>query len=233
MQNDALSGVHYFFSGMKLLFKPGLKRFVIIPAIINFFLFIGLFLVIWHFLTGFNHWLNHYLPSWLQWLSAILWIVFLSGFLLIFVYTFVAMANIIAAPFNGLLAEKIEVYLTGKPLPQKKGLEVLTDIPRILKRQFSLIGYYVPRAIVLLLFFLIPILQIFAAFIWFLFNAWFMTLQYLDYPTDNHRIPLETVQAWLKQHRLLSLSFGSVTLIMTLIPFLNLISIPAAVAGAT
>lgn len=233
MNDTTTNGFHYLIEGFKLLRQPGLKRFVIIPLIINSILFIGFFLIARHFFTTFNHWLANYLPSWLQWLGSLLWITFFIGFVLIFIYTFVAITNLISAPFNNFLAEKVEFYLTGKTFVQKTWLENIKDIPRILMRQLSLIGYYLPRALVLLIFFFVPVIQLAAALLWFLFNAWFMTLQYLDYPTDNHPISLDRVHTWLWQNRLLSLSFGTGVLIITMIPVLNFFIVPAAVAGAT
>ncbi|HSW70196.1 MAG TPA: sulfate transporter CysZ [Gammaproteobacteria bacterium] len=232
MQNTT-NGFYYLIEGFKLLGKPGLKRYVIIPLAINIILFIGFFFIARHFFGEFDQWLLRYLPSWLRWLGSILWITFFIGFTLIFIYTFVAITNLISAPFNSFLAEKIEFYLTGKIAPERTLLENIKDIPRILARQFSLIGYYLPRALVLLIFFFVPIVQIIAALLWFVFNAWFMTLQYLDYPTDNHKIALANVHVWLWNNRLLSLSFGGGVLIATMVPVLNFFIVPAAVAGAT
>lgn len=233
MNQSNTNGLQYLIEGFKLLTQPGLKRFVIIPLSINIILFIGLFFIARHFFDVFEHWLLNYLPSWLQWLNSLLWMTFFIGFVLIFIYTFVVIANLISAPFNSFLAEKVEAYLTGKKTAQRTFLENLKDTPRILARQFSLIGYYIPRALILLIFFFIPVIQLVAAILWFSFNAWFMTLQYLDYPTDNHQIPLSNVHVWLWHHRLLSLSFGASVLVMTLIPFVNFFIVPAAVAGAT
>ncbi len=231
--NNQMSGFHYLLEGYKLLKKPGIKRFVIIPLLINISLFIGFFLMARHFFSEFDHWLMQYLPSWLKWLGSLLWITFFIGFSLIFIYAFVAVANLISAPFNSFLAEKVEFYLTGNTAPQRTFMENIKDIPRILMRQLSLIGYYLPRALVLLIFFLVPIVQLIAALLWFGFNAWFMTLQYLDYPTDNHKIALSHVHAWTWGNRLLSLSFGISVLVATMIPIVNFFIVPAAVAGAT
>lgn len=231
--NTPTAGISYLFAGFELITKPGIKRFVIIPLMINIVLFIGLFFLTRHFMSEFNHWFESLLPSWLHWLSAILWILFFISFFLIFVYTFVTIANLIAAPFNSLLAEKVELYLAGS-IPESRSLvENIKDVPRILGRQFSILGYYLPRALLILILFFVPIVQAFAAIIWFLFNAWFMTLTYIDYPTDNHKIPLRDVRQWLKQRRLTSYGFGVSVLIATMIPVLNFFTIPAAVAGAT
>ncbi len=226
-------GFHYLIEGFKLLKEPGLKRFVLIPLMINIVLFIGLYILARHFFAEFEQWLIGFLPSWLQWLKSILWVTFFMSFLLMVTYTFVVITNVISAPFNSFLAEKVEYHLTGKIFPSKTWMENIKDVPRILLRQLSLIGYYLPRALVLLIFFFVPVIHFIAAILWFAFNAWFMTLQYLDYPTDNHKIPLSHAHTWVWQHRLLSLSFGTGILVVTLIPILNFFIVPAAVAGAT
>jgi CysZ protein len=231
--NNLLTGADYLLEGLKLIFKPGLKRFVIIPLIINIVLFVGLFVVSRHYFSEFNLWVEHHLPHWLYWLGSILWVLFFISFLLVMLYTFVTLANLIGAPFNSLLSEKIELYLTGNKINQKSWGEICKDTPRIIGRQLSLIGYYLPRAAGILILFFVPVVQVFAAIIWFLFNAWYMSLQYVDYPTDNHDISLKRVKEWLQQRRWTSLGFGGAVMVMSMIPVVNFFVVPAAVAGAT
>ncbi|OGT38715.1 MAG: hypothetical protein A3F11_03750 [Gammaproteobacteria bacterium RIFCSPHIGHO2_12_FULL_37_14] len=231
--NHLISGANYFIEGLRLIFKPGLRRFVIIPCIINIILFTGLFILLSHYIHIFNTWFEGHLPTWLQWMSVILWLFFLVGFILIFIYTFVIMANLISAPFNGLLAEKVEFFLTGKKLTARSVMSNLLDIPRILGRQFAIVLGYLPLAIIIFILFFVPMMQMLAAVAWFFFNAWFITLLYVDFPTDNHRIPLRVVRTLLKKNRWSSLGFGIAVLLAMMIPVLNFIAIPAAVAGAT
>lgn len=230
--NHPFAGFFYFIDGLRLITQPGLKRFVLVPLFINLLLFLGLFFISKHFFAEFNHWFEHWLPSWLHWLSVILWMVFFIGFFLVVIFTFVTITNLITAPFNSFLAEKVEFYLTGNRIAPRTGMEIIKDIPRLIGRQLAIIGYYLPRALVLLLLFFVPIIQIMAALLWFLFNAWFMTLQHMDYPTDNHQIPLSVVHTKLREKRWASFGFGISVLIFTMIPILNCVSIPAAVAGA-
>lgn len=56
--------------------------------------------------------------------------------------------NWLAAPFNGLLAEKVEQLLTGKPMNTGSGMDVVKDLPRILGREWIKLKYYLPRALV-------------------------------------------------------------------------------------
>lgn len=231
--NNLISGARYFMDGFSLITKPGMKRFIVIPVAINVIVFIGLFFALRHYMVEFSGWLQSYLPTWLHWLAIILWILFLISFFLIVIFTFVTLANIISAPFNSFLAEKVELLLTGK-IPEERSLwENIKDIPRIIGRQLSILGYYLPRAILILILFFIPIIHSFVPFIWFLFHAWMMTLTYIDYPTDNHRVPIRDVRIYLNEKRWVTLGFGMSVLIATMIPILNFFTIPVAVASAT
>ncbi len=219
--------------GFRLISKPGLRRFVCIPLLINTILFALLFLVMQHYMGAFNHWFEHYLPAWLHWLSVILWIVFFVSFFLILTYTFVTIANIICAPFNSFLAEKVELYLTGQVKESRSLYENFKDIPRIVGRQLKILGYYLPRALLILILLFLPVVQAAAAIVWFLFNAWFMALTYIDYPTDNNRVSISSVRVWLNERRWVALGFGGSVLVASMIPIVNFFTIPAAVAAAT
>lgn len=232
MNTNPYIGASYLFAGFKLILKPGIKRFVIIPLCINIILFAVLFLLAQHYFTLFDHWLMLHLPHWLAFLGSILWVIFFLGFFLVMIYTFVTLANLIAAPFNSLLAEKVQLYLTDKVHTQSL-LTTCKDVPRIIGRQLAILGYYLPRAVVVLILFFVPIVQIVAAVIWFLFNASFMTITYVDYPADNNRIALREMLAELRKIHWVSWGFGSAVLLLTMIPVVNFFVIPAAVAGAT
>lgn len=228
-----LSGINYFLDGFSLLTKPGIKRFVMIPLIVNIVIFIGLFILLNHYVAMFNHWVAQHVPHWLAWFANILWVLFFLSFVLIFVNTFVTLSNLIAAPFNSLLSEKIERLLTGKSLASRDLWENIKDVPRIVGRQLLVLGYYLPRVILLLILFFIPILQLIAPVLWFLFHAWFMTMTFIDYPTDNHRLSFKRMQQWMRDNRWLSLSLGSCIVVAIMIPVINFFAVPAAVIAAT
>lgn len=228
-----LSGVYYIIEGFKLIFKPKLKRFVFIPLILNIALFAGAFWLSQHYFAIFSHWLANHLPHWLQWIEYILWFLFFLLFCLIMVYSSVTLANLIGAPFNSLLSAHVEYYLTGKKQKSETFFNITKDIPRVVGRQIEIFIYYLPKAVLFFIIFYIPVVQLAAAALYFIFNAWFTTLQLVDYPTDNHRIPLATVKAQLKKKRFLALTFGAGVLFFSIIPIINFFIIPAAVAGAT
>lgn len=235
MRNDLATGAKFLFSGFALLKRPKIKRFVIIPLCLNIILFTGMMFIAMHFFGELNQWLLTKLPSWLQWLSYIMWIFFGLGFLFVAGFTFTTVASIVGAPFNALLAEQVELILTGNAPPSSREtmLTTVKDVPRILKRQMSILAYFIPRAAVLLILFVIPFVSIIASPCWFIFSAWSISLQYMDYPMDNHKIPLPMMRHRARDKRWTSLGFGLITMLLTLIPIVNFFVMPAAVAGAT
>lgn len=231
--NHPIVGMRYLLNGFNLITQRGLRRFVVIPLLINIAIFVGLFFLLGHFMQVFNQWFTQLLPAWLHWLQGVLWIFFFLGFFIIIVYAFVTVANLVSAPFNSFLAEKVELYLTGNLVEERSLLENIKDIPRIIGRQLFILGYYIPRIFMILVLFLVPVIHLIAPLLLFLFNAWFMAMTYLDYPTDNHRIPIHQVRVWMEMNKATSLGFGASILIFSMLPLVNCLVIPAAVAGAT
>lgn len=231
---STLSGPQYLGEGLKLMMRPGLRLFVLLPLSINILLFVGL---IGFAINQFSHWVDWLmptLPDWLSFLQFILWPLFVALVLLIVFFTFTMIANIIAAPFNGFLAEKVEVVVRGTDdFPEFSWGELMAMVPRTIGRELRKLGYFLPRAIALFILSLIPGLNLIAAPLWLIFGVWMMAVQYIDYPADNHKLGWNEMLAWLREKRWQSMSFGGIVYLVLLIPVVNLLMMPAAVAGAT
>ncbi|BCD84661.1 hypothetical protein PSm6_10680 [Pseudomonas solani] len=106
-------------------------------------------------------------------------------------------------------------------------------VPRTVGRELRKLGYFLPRAIGLLILSFIPGVNLVATPLWFLFGVWMMAVQYIDYPADNHKLGWNEMLAWLREKRWQSLGFGGSVYLALLIPFVNIVMMPAAVAGAT
>ncbi|MDC9589605.1 sulfate transporter CysZ [Xenorhabdus sp. XENO-10] len=228
------NGFHYIMQGWQLITRPGIKRFVLLPLLANILLLGGSFWWLFHKLDGWIQWTLDKIPDWMQWLSYLIWPLALISILLVFTYFFSTLANFIASPFNGLLAEKLEADLTGIPAPDTGVIDLLKDTPRILKREMVKILYYIPRAFVLLLLYFIPVIgQTIAPILWFIFSAWMLAIQYCDYPFDNHKVSFTTMRNTLRQDKIGNLQFGATVSVLTMIPIVNLFIMPVAVCGAT
>ncbi|MCT8344523.1 sulfate transporter CysZ [Photorhabdus kleinii] len=229
-----LSGFQYLMQGCKLITRSGIKRFVLLPLLANILFLGGSFWWFYQKLENWIHWIVSKIPDWMQWLSYILWPLAVLSVLLIFTYFFSTIANFIAAPFNGLLAEKLEADLTGTPAPDTGVIALFKDVPRILKRELAKLCYYIPRAMVLLLLYFIPVIgQTVAPVLWFIFSAWMLSIQYCDYPFDNHKVSFPTMRRVLRQNKIINLQFGATVSILTMIPIVNLVIMPIAVCAAT
>ena len=107
------------------------------------------------------------------------------------------------------------------------------EVPRGLLREVFKVLYYVPMALFVLVISFIPGINAIAPLLWFLLGAWMMSLQFIDYPMDNHRLPFRDVREACAARRLSSLGFGGTVAFIASLPIINLIVIPAAVIGAT
>lgn len=232
--NTPLSGMRYLLKGAKLLSHPKLRMFVLIPLIINLFIFASAF---WFLFSGITQWIEGYiagLPDWLSWLSYLFWPFLIFSILISFSFLFSTVANFIAAPFNGLLAEKTEHLLTGQTINDDGFMDLVKDLPRIFKRELQKWVYFLPRLIGCFLLFFIPAFgQTIAPFIWFIFAGWMMAIQYADFPFDNHKIPFSEMKTALATRRTKSLTFGMLISFFTTLPIINFVIMPIAVCGAT
>src|SRR5690606_24112672 len=83
-----MGGAGYFLKGLKLLWQPGIRAFVVIPLLINILLFAVLTTVLVSQFDALFTWLAAQLPSWLQWLLWLLWVIVGAVWLLIYGYSF-------------------------------------------------------------------------------------------------------------------------------------------------
>ena len=225
------SGASYFFKGFSLIRQKGIRRFVFIPLAINALLFSFAFYFVYLELNTYMESIMSWLPSWLDWLSVILWPLAVITILVIFSFIFSTVANWLAAPFNGLLSEKMEAMLSGNEAPKGSMLDIVKDVPRTLSREWQKLAYYLPRAIGF--FIIMWLLPVVGQVIWFLFIAWMMAIQYKDYPFDNHKVPFATMKQILKENQGISYSFGLTVAVFSMIPIVNLVVMPVAICGAT
>ncbi|MFC3120179.1 sulfate transporter CysZ [Agaribacter flavus] len=225
------SGARYFLNGFELIKTKGIKRFVFVPFAVNLVLFSFAFYFILGYIQSSVTYILDLLPSFMSWLSYLLWPIAVIAVLLIFTLVFGTLANWIAAPFNGILSEKIELHLRKQPLGNEGLGAVIKDIPRTLGRELAKLGYFLPRAFVFLLaFFFLPVI---GQILWFLFGAWMMAIQYCDYPFDNHKIGFKPMRQQLAEDKSRSFSFGILVSVFSLIPIVNFIVMPVAICGAT
>lgn len=233
-QNRSSSGVEYFIKGWSLAFNLGIKRFIFLPLLANIVIMSALFYWFFSAMTNMVDWGLSFVPSWFQWLSYIISFIIVLTLVILFCYFFSTVTNIIAAPFNGLLAEQVEAKLTGLPAPDTSWMSLLKDLPRVFYREMQKLINYLLWAIPILLTYFIPVVgQFITPIVWFLFTAWQINIQYADYAFDNHKINFHHMLALLRQDKMDNLTYGILVSLFTMVPLLNLIIMPIAVCGST
>jgi CysZ protein len=231
MITDIGRGTGYLAKGFLLIKRPGIRRYVITPLAMNILFFGGLIYFGYAQFSTFVDWLLSYLPNWLGFLEWILWPLFTSfaAFFIFFVFT--PVANIISAPFNAIMSEKIEEMLTGKDI--NSGVDLITLIKDSILSQLGKLLHIAIWSAGLFLIGLIPITAPISPILWIIFGSWLLTLEYMDYPLGNHDLTFQQQKDLLKTRRGLTLGFGGGVMVLTTIPLINFIVMPLATAGAT
>ncbi|GAB4259482.1 MAG: sulfate transporter CysZ [Methylomicrobium sp.] len=223
--NHPAWALNCFVQGLKWTFKPELRKFIVIPVLINFVLYGALIALGYHYVAD---WIAHFIPDWLSWLSGLLWPLFFISFFVIGFFTFSIVANLIASPFYGALSAKTAALLTGNA----QGFEE-PPIAKIAAAELKRFVYLGSRALPLVIISIIPGVNLAAPFLWAVFGAWGAALEYLAYPLENQGLLFTEQREWLKSARFGSMSFGGVTMFGLTLPLLNILVAPAAVIGAT
>ncbi len=223
--NNPALAVGYLFKGLKLLTSPQLRTFILIPVLINIVLYSVALTLGYYYITDL---INQFIPAWLQWLSWFLWPLFFISFFMAGFFTFTVLANLLAAPFYGKLSAKTLALITGQVI-------VIDEQPliKVILAEVKRAGYLLSRALPLVIVSFIPGLNVIAPFLWVLFGAWGMALEYMAYPLENAGVLFSDQKQLVKSIRLGALSFGGIAAMGLTIPLLNIIVAPAAVIGAT
>ena len=228
-----VKGFGYLLQGARLLLHPGLRLFVLLPLLVNIIMFALGLVVLISFVGGWMGGVVAWLPEWMSGITSFLWFLFVIFFGMAVFFSFNLLANFIAAPLNGLLAEKVQLHLTGQDLGAAHLGSIVASIPRSVGREISKLTYYLPRILLLLVLTLIPGINVVAPWLWILFSAWMMAIQYVDYPMDNNGVSFQKMKRGLSQQRLLHLGFGGGVSLLLMLPVVNFFAMPIAVAGAT
>lgn len=148
------SGIDFLLDGLSLIRRPGLRQYVIVPTIINILVLV--LLVMWGTsqFGRLTKYLAASLPDWLAFLSGLF--AFLAAILAVIVllYFFTIIANLVASPFNALLSVRVEEHLTGKTPGVEEGL--LYMVVRSTGRELQKLGYLLPRMLGLVVLTSIP-----------------------------------------------------------------------------
>jgi len=222
---NPLLAVQSLFKGAPLIGHKKLRKYVLVPIIVNFLLFSGMLYLGYHYVGIL---IVQFIPDWLQWLDWLIYPLFFISFFVAGFFTFTLIANLIASPFYGGLSAKTLHILNGET-----GAIQEQPVLSVLASELKRIGYLLSRAIPIVIISIIPGVNLIAPVLWGLFGAWGISMEYFAYPLENEGVLFSEQRQALKSIRIGALSFGGMVLFALMIPVLNIVIPPIAVISAT
>lgn len=223
--NNPVFALSCLLQGVKLLTHHELRKYLLIPLLINAVLYSGAFVLGYYTVSNLIH---RFIPDWLSWLNWILWPLFFISFLVAGFFTFTLLANLIAAPYYSRLSAKTLQVISGA-----NAANVEQSWDKVFFGELRRIAYLILRILPLLLLFLIPVINLIAPILWTLFAAWGMAMEFMAYPLEDRGLLFAQQKQFMQQSRWSMLSFGAIIGLGLTLPIVNLFVAQAAVIGAT
>lgn len=240
-------GLSYVARGMRFVYwqHPALARYWVFPIVITGVALVGVFYgagTAYH-QTGDAVWLL-FPQSWSEatgWvgglLSALRWLIELVAGILFTVLGLILvflLSSVFAAPFNDALSEAVENILTGHPAPPFSFRRMVADIARTIRMEILKVSVYVIIVgPMFLASFFIPGLGQIISLVGFALTAVYLGIDYIDWPAARRDWSVRDRVAFSRRQLPAVAGFGTGVWFLLFIPLVNLLFMPAAVAGGT
>jgi CysZ protein len=240
-------GLSFVLRGMRFVYiqHPGLARYWLIPVVITVVALVG---VLYGVGSSYDQladavW-SLFPKSWGEatgWIGGLLtvlhWLIGLVTAVLVVVLGLVAvvvLSSVVAAPFNDALSEAVERIVTGEPALPFSLRQVLVDVGRTIRIEALKVLIYV--AVVGPMFiasFLIPGLGQVVSLLGFALTAIYLGIDYVDWPAARRNWSVADRVGFARRQLPAIAGFGTGVWALLFIPVVNLLFMPAAVAGGT
>lgn len=215
---------------------PRLLLLGLIPAAIAFVILLAAFLVLVVFLGDIGEGIAGWFAG--GWSSGarnavelVIEAAVVIGALWLSVLVYTALTLIIGDPFYERISAAIEHRLGAGDYPD---LPWYATLPRNAADSIRVIGTQLLLAIPVLLIGLVPFVgQILAPILGLLIGGWLLSVDLTGIPFNRRGVFLTERRRVLRQHRALALGFGIPVAALALVPFANIVVVPAAIAGGT
>jgi len=237
------AGMTYPLRGARFVFRthPVLMRYWLVPIVVTVAAFAGLVSVLVQYHTeivasvwqptqspGVLGWLTRTLHSMLDWLLAIV-IFALGGFAILLG------SSVLAAPFNEALSGAVERIQGSLPSNTGSVASTLADILRSVGMELGklLVLGAIMLPLLILNVVLPPVGGPLLVIVGPLISVTYVAIDYTDWPAARRGVDLRGRLLLLRHHPRPLLGFGIAAWALLFVPGLNLLLMPAAVAGGT
>jgi CysZ protein len=236
-------GMGHALAGLRYVYRdhPSLARFYVWPIVIMGSAIVLAFRFV---LQNYEHWgesvwavpVGEGFWTWLAQKIHTLFDLLILGVAMVASLLVAALAaNVVAAPFNDALSEAVEEIETGTPGPPFSIGALLREVVRTLRVETGKLAIYlVVMGPLFVLSYLVPgVGQVVYTLFGVFFTMTYFAVDYVDWPASRRGLGLRDRIAFFRAHKASMLGFGAGVWVLLLIPFVNLLFMPAAVAGGT
>ncbi|MGW0595123.1 EI24 domain-containing protein [Streptosporangium sp. NPDC002607] len=231
-----LDGIGFFFQGLRWVARyPRWWLFGLIPALIAFVLYaVGLYFLGKNALD-IAAWGTPFADGWSEAartaLRALVGLVLFGAGLVLAVVTFTAVTLILGDPFYEKLSEKVEE--TYGEVPTGYELPLWKSIPRAIRDSLVTLGWLLLFTIPLFFLGFVPVVgQTVVPVLGALVSGFFLTIELTALALERRGLARKSRFGLLRANKAPALGFGVLLFLLFLVPFVAIIAMPPAVAGA-
>jgi CysZ protein len=233
---DYCEGVRLYWRGFRAWSRdPKLMVLGIIPGLITWAIFVAFFAGMWFWLDDTARWAaglftdDNVVAGLLA--AAFAFAVF-SGALVLVVYAFVSITSVVGQPFFEKLSHRVDDQLG--PVPPGPEWPWWRNAIRGIGEGLRLFALQAPISICIFLIGLIPVVGTITSWtLGVLVGGWFVALEFTSIPFERRGMMLKQRRRALGSRRALTLGFGSMAFVMSIIPPLAVATMPVAISAGT
>lgn len=224
-----------------LLANRGLKRYAVLPLLVNVFIYLGVFTLaiytLWNVELEGWHWefwgeTGSRLSTAIdESLFAIKWIVALPLLFVFSYFTFTIFGMIVASPFNDLLSARVESKMD--PSQQRDDLSFFAGLPHMLYCLWEAVIMTSKQLLAMLLVFPLIFIPVVGAIPLLLVTAYFSGRGLVDVAMARNYLRGPHKRALIHSSRAKIFGLGLAMELLFLIPFVGLMVLPIGVAAGT
>ncbi|MGC5011691.1 EI24 domain-containing protein [Streptosporangium sp. DT93] len=231
-----LDGIGFFFQGVRWVARyPRWWLFGLIPALIAFALYAAALYFLGTNALEIAAWGTPFADGWSESartaLRAVVGLALFGAGLVLSVVTFTAVTLIVGDPFYERLSEKVEG--TYGEVPTGYELPLWKSIPRSVRDSLITLGWLLLFTVPLFFLGFVPVIgQTVVPVLGALVSGFFLSIELTTLGLERRGVTRKRRFGLLRGNKAPVLGFGVLLFLLFLIPFVAVIAMPAAVAGA-
>lgn len=233
---DFLEGVRIYWRGFRTWSKdPSLMLLGLVPGVLAWALFLVVFGALWLWLDDLALWVggtfadDRFLAGLIA--AAVAFAV-LAGVVLLMVYAFVSITSVVGQPFFEMLSHSVDDRFG--PVPAGPAWPWWRNAVRGMGEGLRLFLVQAPVSLGIFLIGLVPVLGTVTSWtLGALLGGWFVALELTSIPFERRGLVLRDRRRVLAARRARTLGFGAMAFVMSIVPPLAVLTMPAGVAAGT